>query len=759
MKINKLTNETIKNIISVFLLFIITIGIFQYTVKIRKPWFGTLSAGHHQYNAGTTLRFSKNWYRESPLALKFGMIQNPKSIEFPTLLSRRPYTSYPPGAILPIYIISKLRRHEPTPSLLMKYNLLNHLFIAFFLSLIIFFFLVHLKFGYLNSLILSTVPISLELLLPAPLYWHQNVFFADQAVILPFVLFIFFEAIRGNIQNEKISKTTNFLQSLVLFYGFLTDWLFVFIAITVYIKRILNGEIKKDIYSFTKTSVKYWFPGILALSLFTFQLYSLDGFPRIIGRFLFRSGLGAGGEKYTANFYNRFWEGHIARGYGEVAIVLLWGSLFLFVLSFIYIGFRHFRRKQIDKKMKETLSLIGVLLIPCFMQVYFLKNHSWVHDFSVLKFSIPLATVPFVLIPILIFSFLRLDLTSLSLEGLRISYTNRRKVVELKLPLIILCIIMSVGIYLKYEHPRYKSFFPEPNKSYEKIGEFISTNTQFRDIVFSPNFEIPISPPQQLSYAMKRVYKINSIFDIHSRVKNISKSYEINIFSIDDYKDRSSDLADLIFIAYDSRNTDNLYLYKIRKGDFLEKFDEIKDEIKKDLLIEVEQVLKNKDIFELYEYKNRHNFIEKIYPEVYRKLNKRYETLLSDYSSKYVVSEKVSFVDYHYKKIYSEKYKFYFVFKVKSSFKKDWKVYFHGHVKDENVTLLPKSRQKYKFDNWGFNPNPPTSVWPKDEYIIITREISAKPILYNMNIGFYRYGEGRHGKQIRLGWLKLSDKK
>ena len=753
MKVNKLTDERIKNILYVFLLFIITIGIFKYTVRIRKPWFGTLSAGHHQWLSGSTLRFSKNWYRESPLDLKFGMIRNPRSIEFPTLRSRVPHPSYPPGAVLPIYIISKLRGHEPTPSLLMKYNLLNHFFIAFFLSLTVFLFLLQLKFSYLNSFIFSLVPIALELLLPAPLYWHQNVFFADQAVILPFVLFIFLEVSKENIRNKTIANITNVFQILVLFYGILTDWLFVFLALTVYIKRVLNGQMGKDGYTFVKKSVKYWLPVIIVLSLFFLQLYSLGVLPSITHKFMFRTGLGHGGEKYISNFFNKFWNGHIAKGYGKVAIGFLWGSLFLFILSLTYISLRRLPNSQTNKKVKKTLSLIGIVLLPCFMQIYFFRNHSAIHDFSALKFSIPLDIIPFILVPILIFSFFKIDLTRVSLEGLRISYKGRR--VDIKLPLIILCIIILVGIYLKEEHPHYKGFFPKPNKSYKEVGKFISTNTQFKDIVFSSNFEIPVSPPQQLSYAMKRVYKVNSIFDVYSRVKNISESYEINIFSVGDFKGKGNDLVDLIFTAYDRRKEDDLYLYKIKKGDFLEKF----DEIKKDLLIEVEQVLKNKDIFELYEYKDKYNLIKKIYPEVYRKLNRGYEALLSDYSSKYVVSEKVSFVDYHYKKVDSEKYKFYFVFKVKSGFRKDWKVYFHGHVKGENFTLLPKSRQKYKFDNWGFNPDPPTSVWPEDEYIIITREISAKPIPYNMNIGFYRFDEGRHGKQIKLGWLKLGDKK
>jgi len=709
MKINILTDGKIKNIICVFLLFIITIGIFKYTIRIRKPWYGTLSAGHHQWLSGSTLKFSKNWYREGVWYLKFGMIGNPGSIEFPNLLSRKPYFSYPPGRIFPIYMISKLRKHEPTPALLMKYNLLNHFLIAFFLSLIIFFFLLQLKFGYLNSFILSVVPISLELLLPAPLYWHQNVFGSDQAVILPFVLFIFFEIIRGNIKNRKVSNITIFFQNLVLFYGFLTDWLFVFIAITVYIKRILNGEInRRDIYSFTKTSVKYWFPPTLALSLFTFQLYSLHGFPRIIRRFLFHSGLGPGGEKYTANFYNMFWEGHIAQGYGEVAIGLLWGSLFLFAIFFIYISFQHFQKKGIDKKIKETLSLIGVLLIPCFMQVYFFRVHSWKHSFSALKFSIPLTTVPFILIPILIFPFLKIDLTNLSLVKSKVpfKYKNRKKYVDFKLPLVILCIVISVGIYLKNEHPHFKSLFPEANKSFEEIGKFIANNTEYKDIVFSTNFSIPRTPPQQLSYSMKRVYKVDTIFDICDKVCNIDENYEINIFSISKFASNNNyGIRELIYTAYDIKQIDDLYLYKIKK----EKF---------------------------------------------------YQTLSSYYYDREdIISEKVSLVDYSYRKIGVEKYKFYFLFKVNEEFEKDWKIRFRARVKDEDVNLLPKRRQKYKYCNWSFKPSPPTSAWRKNEYVVITRKVSAKPIVYNMNIYFFRRGEGRHGKEIELGWLNLSDKK
>lgn len=250
----------------IILLLSINLVVFEYTVEIREPWFGELSGSvdhenghHHQWLTGSTLIFSINWYREGPLNTKFAMIENPKSIEFPTLDSRRLYTSYFPLSILPIYIISLIVGHEPTPAIIMDYNLLNHFLIAFFLSMIIFFFLRQLKIDLLNSFLFSIIPILMELLLPAPLYWLQNVYFADQAVILPFVICIFLEVLRDSVNNANHLKIVNILQNVILFLGFLTDWLFVFIALTTYTKSIISKEIliSKNITLFLKKSLYF----------------------------------------------------------------------------------------------------------------------------------------------------------------------------------------------------------------------------------------------------------------------------------------------------------------------------------------------------------------------------------------------------------------------------------------------------------------------------------------------------------------------
>jgi hypothetical protein len=320
-------NERIKIFASIVLLFFITLGVFLYTVEIRKPWFGIIAAddedfryGHHQWLSGSTLKFVRIWYREGPWEARFGKIQNPRSVEFPTLLSRNPYPSYACGTIIPVYMISRLTGDEPTPSLLMSYNLLNHFAIAFFLSLTIFLLLLQLSCSGTNAFLLSGIPIVIQLLLPAPLYWHQNVFGSDQAVILPFVLFVFLEVARGSSRRGKGFAIIWFLQALLLFYGVITDWFFIFIAFVVYVKRVLNGELGSALRPFIKKSLLFWFPLILAMFLFILQLHYLGVLHLITEKFLFRAGLSQRGRMHLNGFYKQFWKGHIALGYGEIAI-------------------------------------------------------------------------------------------------------------------------------------------------------------------------------------------------------------------------------------------------------------------------------------------------------------------------------------------------------------------------------------------------------------------------------------------------------
>ena len=535
MKLNDLWQERIKLLICIFLLFTVTFTIFHHTIQTREPWFGVLG-GADEWGTGSTIKFADNWYQEGPLNLKFAMLENPKSIEFQTISSRSPYTSYPPGAVIPIYIISELEGHKPTVAMVMGYNLLNQFLIAFILALTIFFLLRRLKIDIFNSFLFSIIPSLLMLLLPGPLYWFQNVFFSDQAVILPFVIYIFLEVFRDGIVGKNL-RILNVIQNIVLFYGFLTDWLFVFIALTVYTKRVIDGEIVLSrnfsltiLYTFLKGSIKYWFVPIIALILFAIQVFILGNIRVTVSKFLFQSGISQIGAEHLNNGLNKFL-GNISFYYGKIGLFLLFISAAIYLIISFYIIFKSREKQKVGYdivKVKKILYLIGMFLIPCVLQVYFLKTHSIIHVFSVLKFSVPISTIPLVLSPVLIF----LLTENLMSKKVSSKFTIFSKFlykfrINPRLFLIFLLAFSATLGYISVENPNYNTLYPAPNYNYEIIGNSIQKNTDYNDVLFSPDFGILENPPQQLSYSMKRVYQINSTEDIKNKVSGLKGNYHI----------------------------------------------------------------------------------------------------------------------------------------------------------------------------------------------------------------------------------------
>jgi len=579
MKLNGLGRERINVLICIFLLFGITFSVFTYTVGIREPWFGQLNNNdHHQWLTGSTLKFSTNWYNEGPIQLRFAMLENPKSIEFPTLLSRDPYTSYPPGAIIPIYIISKLVSHEPTASLVMRYNLLNQFLVAFILALIIFFFLMQLKIDIVNAFLFSLIPVILELLLPAPLYFFQNVFFSDQAVILPFVLYIFLEVLRDEMNGRNL-RILNIIQNIVLFYGFLTDWLFVFIALTVYMKRIISGEIvfsRKislvNAYSFIKESLKYWLVPLITVALFVLQVIILGTEGFTLSKMFLRMGVTEQYADILKNGLNVFL-GYLLEGYGQLELFLLICSAIFSIFVTVYIIFKSLKKQKMIfghvYEVKKILYLIGLFLIPCVLEVYVFKNHSIIHDFSVLKFSVPISSITLVLLPILIF-FMTENFLSKTFKSRFVFFRyffNKFHINPRLFVILLLSLFIALG-NVAYIHPSYTSFFPTTNGDFKIVGESIHKNTYYNDVVFSPDFEIPENPPVLLSYSMKRVYQINSTEDIKNKINGLSGNYNIVIIFLYPPSNYWKKLLTNTTYTTDDTTDGTIYYYRINPTTF-----------------------------------------------------------------------------------------------------------------------------------------------------------------------------------------------
>jgi len=449
----------------------------------------------------------------------------------------------------------------------MSYNLLNHFAIALLMSLTVFVFVRRLQWNLPNATLFSLIPACVELLAPAPFYQHQMYFFADGAVILPFALYVFLEVLRDSVPGSRWRWILSFLQAFVAFWGILTEYLFALVALCVYLKRIAQGKMGATVLAFLGRSVAFWFSFGLALALFAGQLYLLCGFEDILEKLTRRSVILH--EPYSSlSIEGVFWRGHMVRGYGKAGVALLWASLAGFGVAVIYAGVRGLRGKGSNPGLSDTLALIFVLMVPCFLHAFFLKHHAanpW-HDFSSLKFAIPLATVPFVLIPVL----------AVCSAAFRRSHpddaTPRPQETRLasRWPLLPVVMMAAAALYLCGEWPRALPQFGSENANKEEsaFARFIGANTGYEDLVFTPGDDLTIEP-WDLAFAMKKLYKAPSLQRVYAQVHGVEGEYVVNLVMEKDAHAGGSNLMKLAHQAYEQRTASGFVLYKVRKQDFL----------------------------------------------------------------------------------------------------------------------------------------------------------------------------------------------
>ncbi len=544
-------------VITGVILFIFVTVMFVVSVNMRSEHKDYVATDHHHHLTATAMAFTNNWLDDGIFHDHFAMMANPDSVEFATLKDRSFYDSYPPGCILPLYILAKLSgTKEIDFGFVQRWNLFNQYAITLLLAFIVYLLFIKIKSKPYTGFIAAVIPTAINLFMPAPFYFFHSVYFSDQAVLLPFILTIFMEMLWTWSEKEKTRKILAICEGVVIFAGMITDYLFVCLVVILYIKRLVLREISyKSFLAWLKDSLKFAAPAIIAVALFVLQIV-VNGPVRIIDMFLFRTGM-SDTSGWTSQFERIFWKDYIANGYGANMYLILKGSLILvLVMIAAYFVLNKLKGYQ-NKKIVWLLSAAAMVIIPCFMQVYLLKNHSAIHDFSSLKFSLVLSVVPFVLIPTIIVEFI------ISLQK------NKESKGVLGVVIIIFAIISCGAVYSSHSE-KAESFFPQAVTEYQTVGGFIKSNTDYNDVVFSDNYQIDDTNncPQKIAHSKKRIYRVDNTRLIYDKVKNISEDYTINIFCYDGAEKGA--LKALTDKAYDVIQQDNMYLYKISKDKFLE---------------------------------------------------------------------------------------------------------------------------------------------------------------------------------------------
>ena len=326
------------------------------------------------------------------------------------------------------------------------------------------------------------------LLTPAVLYWTQNVYFTDQAVILPLNC-IFLLTLKSEFKLHDLTKWQKILLFCLTLLATGYDWYaWTFLAFMMLIYFLLNIEVSTVIK--INSLVPILGGCLLVIVVYTCQILCFDdGLPQLIRTVL---------ERAFTNQSSAKLDGFWARLIGDIA-EYLYGLVFLIPISLT--GLYLVRKINWNSKLLASLFLLCVAPL---IHNLILANHSYIHNFTAFKFSVGIFFV-FLVTPCLAISM----------------YLPKTKYYFFAFGFIGL---LASGIFFSSHRILSFSQYSTISTNFsEQLGNLIREELAQDQVPFSRTLYIPAFPPNGLWYANRRVYDLKfakdiiQMFDLESR--------------------------------------------------------------------------------------------------------------------------------------------------------------------------------------------------------------------------------------------------
>ncbi len=515
---------------SALVIITVTLCLYVNSAQARYPWSQpTYSvdslkicvgcASMYEWLTAHALIHVNNWLHENPLRLRFALFHTPHAIEAQTFAQRVYYGSYPPGAVIPLYVMIEtlalfapdLRRDRALQlRLIISYNHAYHLLLVLVLAAIVYLMLRRTGCDELNATVMACTPAIVQYSNAHSLYWFNLIYSFDQAVLLPCALYVLLEQRR---QDRPVSWRTRTAQALLAFYGTLTDWLFVFFVAVVYLLRLAEGKIAfpRSLLTgrrFLCSSGGFFLPSLLALAFWLYQVQHFSSFRMLGTKLVSRMGLDIPTftlwmEALTSGMFH--WP---ELGYGVSGVALLYFTFYCAVRLCL-------RRQNATEGGYQAANCYLLLFTPCLLHALFFVYHSWDHLLSALKFSLALSVL-----------FVTLTYMVVRVNPARPLLRLKRRPIYTTTVLSLLATVIF-GYVRSQEATR---FFSLPDSSFVRTGNFIRTNTVWQDVVFSRTPIAPSVPPQMQSLTGRIVHVITNLDHVYQTVADITADFTIKIF-------------------------------------------------------------------------------------------------------------------------------------------------------------------------------------------------------------------------------------
>ena len=493
----KINNYPILWIIALISLFFC--GTVNY---LNEPAYHWLSA--------SSIKFTNNWLNDGIVADKFAMLEQPASIESPTIQDRHPYVSYPNGVVMLCYSVAKLFGYQQIDMNFIKpLSIVIFLLDALMIGLLIYLILNYV-FKYQSrckTIILSVFLSCLWICLPNNVFFLKNVFFADQLVLFFIYLFLVLEVLRNFVPIIKpgIRLFINCLLFICIFLGILIEyyfWIQVFVVILIHFIHSLTKK-EKFLYNL-KNLLIYIIPSVLAIVVFLFQIIQIDHWmDTLITKFTERTGQSS---VISENYLLRIGYS-IYKAYKAIGLLLLAasGGVLIYLISGI-------RKRKLQSDIHSPVLLFSfIAILPVLIQLLVFMNHSAIHEFSIIKLGFPF-----------IFGIL--------LITYYFSYYKKKST-----DYFFSITILVITAYLFYIHGNTSYFYDKrlsiDDKSLQLKGfePIVEELNDYNNVFFSFTDSIPDNPPLSIAVTKKKIYKIYTESDIKSKFPNLNSNAKVLI--------------------------------------------------------------------------------------------------------------------------------------------------------------------------------------------------------------------------------------
>jgi hypothetical protein len=504
-------------------------AVYIMVLDWRFPYIHQLPVFDLDYITTVMMMFARNWWIEGPWHMMFSMPYAPWSVETATPdLRYGMYQSWPPGAVLPIYLIALLTNTEPNITMVNWLNVGCHGLIALFLALAAYFAAYVLRRPSIEAVALAILAGCIVLFPRGPVFFFSQVYAFDTFIIVFYALLILVAALELHASDRRSAARYYYLELAVLVCGLFVDWLFYFVYAVWFALRLIGTRLgygrplgRREAYSLT------------ALPLVTFSMFLIwrfrtpgsiaakDGvlasIQELMWKFIFRIGDNPDDHPVSAaQFFRPFYEAHRAFYWDSAPIIL--GAGFLLGLVLFAVLFRTSRPGSREREIYfGLLSIFLLSIIPAYVQMIVFKQHTFIHPWSLAKIVVPLAMVPAVFLPLLAVTVL--DRWRRMLPGFRWAGAWRAAST-----LGVLAFAVWMGSAAWPSKPPYLLGRVNPDAPVPWLT--IHETTNYYDVVFSPEFN---TAPFGIEAAVagKLVYPAVSFADIDRRVDHICVRFNV----------------------------------------------------------------------------------------------------------------------------------------------------------------------------------------------------------------------------------------